>query len=188
MTLLIVGLVLWSGLHFVPSLAIPLRRQLIEKLGEKQYAIMFSVLVVASIALMVLGWRSTLPVHIYTPPAWGGPVTGLLMLVAFVLFSAAHSESSIRRVIRHSQLTGLVIWSIGHLLSNGDNRSLVLFGALGVWAIAEITLINRREGDWVKPAPGTFKSELLMVVKGLVIFAVLLFAHPYLFGVSPIVR
>ena len=65
----------------------------------------------------------------------------------------------------------------------------MLFGTLGVWVIAEIILISKREGegDWVKPGPATVKSELLMVIKGVVIFAVFLFAHPYLFGVSPIV-
>ena len=188
MLILSIGLVLWCGLHFIPSLAIPFRSQLIDKYGEKKYRYSFSALVVISIAIMVLGWRSIGPVPVYIPPVWGGRVTGLLMIVTFILFSAAHSESNIRRFIRHSQLTGLVIWSIAHLLSNGDNRSLLLFGTLGVWAVAEIILINKREGDWIKPAPASFKAEFLVVIKGLVIFAVFLFAHPYLFGVSPIAR
>lgn len=188
MSLLIIGLALWSGLHFIPSIAIPFRNQLISKLGEKKYKIIFSVLVVTSISIMVLGWRSIEPVSIYIPPGWGASVTDLLMIVTFILFSAAHSESNVRRFIRHPQLTGLVMWSIAHLLSNGDNRSLILFGTLGVWAIAEIILINKREGGWVKPSPASFKSELVMGVKGIVIFAVFLFSHPYLFGVSPIAR
>ena len=77
---------------------------------------------------------------------------------------------------------------VAHLLSNGDNRSLILFGTLGVWAIAEIILINNREGDWVKPGPASVKSELFMAIKGVVIFAIFLIAHPYLFGVSPVAR
>ena len=188
MLLLSIGLALWCGVHFIPSIAIPFRQQLINKLGETTYSIVFSIIVVASIVLMVFGWRSIQPVSIYTSPVWGNPTTVLLILVAFILFAAAHSKTNIRRFIRHSQLTGLVIWSVAHLLSNGDDRSLLLFGTLGVWAIAEIILINKREGDWVKPEPASFKSELLTIAKGVVIFAVFLFAHPYLSGVSPIAQ
>lgn len=187
MSLLIFGLVLWCGLHFIPSLAIPFRQRLINKLGAKPYAIIFSLLVVISIALMIFGWRSIEPVYVYAFPEWSRPVTSLLVLIAFILFAAAHAKTNIRRFIRHSQLTGLVIWSMGHLLSNGDNRSIVLFGALGVWAIAEIILINKREGVWVKPGRASFKSEAVMLAKGLVIFAVFLFAHPYIAGVPIIV-
>ena len=187
MLLLIIGLAMWSGLHLIPCIAISFRTQVINKWGDKKYRSIFSVLVVASIVLMVFGWRSIEPIYIYNPPEWGGAITGLLVLIAFILFSAAHSASNIKRFIRHPQLTGLVLWSIAHLLANGDNRSLILFGTLGVWAIAEIILVSNREGDWVKPGPASVKSELLMVIKGVVIFAIFLFAHPYLFGVSPIV-
>ncbi len=188
MSLLFIGLILWSGLHFIPSLAIPFRQRLINVLGDKPYAIIFSLLVVSSIALMVFGWRSIDPVSVYVLPGWSRLLTSLLVLIAFILFAAAHAKTNIRRFIRHSQLTGLVLWSIGHLLSNGDNRSLVLFGTLGLWAIVEIILINKREGVWIKPARASFKSEVLMMVKGLVIFAVFLFAHPYIAGVPIIVR
>lgn len=188
MLLLSIGLALWCGIHFIPSIAIPFRQQLINKLGEKQYSAAFAVLVIASIVLMVFGWRSIAPVSIYTPPVWGNPVTSFLILIAFILFAAAHSETNIRRFIRHSQLTGLIVWSVAHLLSNGDDRSLLLFGTLGIWAIVEIILINKREGEWVKPEPASFKSELLTIIKGVVIFAVFLFAHPYLSGVSAIAQ
>jgi uncharacterized membrane protein len=60
-----------------------------------------------------------------------------------------------------------------------------LFGTLGAWAVTEIIFINKREGDWIKPAHASYKSELLMTIKGIAIYAVFLFAHPYLFGVSP---
>ena len=186
MILLIFGLLMWVGLHFIPSLAIPFRKRLIDSLGEKPYSLVFSLLVVSSIALMVFGWRSIEPANIYALPAWSRPLTILLILITFILFSAAHAKTSIRRLIRHPQLIGLVFWSIGHLLSNGDNRSLVLFGTLGVWAIMEIILINKREGVWVKPEPASFKSEVLMLVKGFVIFAVFMFLHPYIAG-APVI-
>ena len=188
MLLLIAGLVMWSGLHFIPTLAISFRTRQLESLGNNKYRAIFSILIVISIVLMVFGWRSIEPVHIYSPPAWSTPVTGLLVLVAFILFSAAHSKTIIRRIIRHPQLTGLVIWSISHLLSNGDSRSLILFGTLGAWAIAEIFLINKRDGEWIKPESGTIKSEILMLAKGIGMFVIFVVAHPYIAGVPVVAR
>ncbi len=180
------GVGLWSGLHFFPSLARGVRASLIERLGEKAYKIVFAVGIVGSIALMVVGWRSTTEVDIYGPPSWGPPVAVVLVLVAFLLFGLAQAETNAKRFIRHPQLTGLVIWAIGHLLANGDSRSLVLFGVLGIWALIEMPLINRREGVWVRPDPIPLKAEIRPVVAGLIIFAVFLFAHPFLFGASPL--
>ncbi len=180
------GVALWSGIHFIPSLAQGMRASLIERLGETFYKIAFALGIVLSIVFMIVGWRSTAPIGIYDPPAWGAPVGSLLVLVAFILFGVAHGKTNVKRFIRHPQLTGLVIWAAGHLLANGDNRSLVLFGMLGLWAIVEMMLISRREGAWARPDPMPLTGEIRPVVAGLVIFAAFLFAHPYLFGVSPI--
>ncbi|MFT5395916.1 MAG: putative membrane protein, partial [Gammaproteobacteria bacterium] len=83
----------------------------------------------------------------------------------------------------HPQLTGLVLWSIGHLMANGDNRSIILFSSLGVWAIIEMILISRREGVWGKPEPVSAKNDVITVIGGCVLYAVLLMAHPYLTGI-----
>ena len=42
---------------------------------------------------------------------------------------------------------------MSHLLANGDGRSIVLFGGLGLWAVVAIVAINRRDGAWQKPEP-----------------------------------
>jgi hypothetical protein len=44
-------------------------------------------------------------------------------------------------------------------------------------------LINRREGDWKKPEPLPLKADIITVIKGVVIYTVFLFLHPYLSGV-----
>ena len=182
MILLIAGLTLWAGVHFIPTLAIPFRQQLISKLGEMGYKAIFAILLISSVVAMVFGWRSIDPITVYVLPGWSRPVTTLLVLSTFILFSAAHSATNIKRVIRHPQLTGLVLWGGGHLLSNGDNRSLVLFGTLAAWAIVEMILINKREGEWIKPEVASIKAELITVAVGLVMFTIFLFAHPYIAG------
>ena len=97
---------------------------------------------------------------------------------------AARRKTNIKRVLRHPQLTGLVLWSIGHLLANGDNRSLILFSWLAVWAILEMIMISRREGEWKKPDPVSVKYDVITGIGGCVLYAVLLLAHPYLSGIK----
>ena len=188
MLYLSLGLALWCSVHLAPSVAISFRQQLLSQWGEAKYSLVFTVLVMASIALMVFGWRSIQPVFIYAPPVWGSLATLVLVLIAFIFFSAANFKSNIKRFVRHPQLVGLVIWCAGHLFSNGDDRSLLLFGGLSIWVIVEIILINKREGDWLKPERASFKQELLTVVAGVVIFFVFSFLHPYLSGVPIVAR
>ena len=64
----------------------------------------------------------------------------------------------------------------------------MLFGGLGLWALIEIPLINRREGPYEKPeAPGLGQELKGALISG-VIFVVVIFIHPYIAGVSPLPR
>ena len=182
---LMIGVLLFILVHFIPSLARGLKSSLIVPIGEHLYRGLFSLFVVISIALMVFGWRSTAPEFVYLAPGWGWQLTVVLMLISVMLFGAAQQPTRIKRVVRHPQLTGMVVWSLGHLLSNGDSRSLILFGGLGLWALIEMLLINRREGAWVKPASPSLLVEARGIVISAVVFFVLLYLHPYFAGVSP---
>ena len=181
---MIVGLLLWSLVHLLPSLSMDLKRQLIAAvLGQKGYKAAFTMLIIAALVLIVLGWRSTEPAHIYMLPEAVRQVAMPLMVIAFLLFGAAHYPTRIKQFIRHPQLTGVIVWSIAHLLLNGDSRSVLLFGWLGIWALLEILLINRRQGDWIKSVPPSWGREARGIVISLVIFTALVFVHPYIAGV-----
>jgi len=185
---IVLGLLLWSGTHFIPSLFRPARTALIERIGEQPYKGLFSLALVLAIVLMVVGWRSTVPTGLYQPPAWSMVATNILVFVALVLFVASGVPTNLKRFLRHPQLTGVVVWAVAHLLSNGTNRALLLFGGLGAWALAEMVAINRRDGAWVKPEPLPLSAELKPLIGAIVFFAVLLFAHPWIAGVSAIPR
>ena len=186
MMLLVIGVLLWSGMHLFPCVAVEPRKLLIGRMGEQPYKGVFALTLVAAIVMMVLGWRSSVPYGIYSPPAWSAPAANLLMIVALVLFVASTVPTNLKRVIRHPQLTGFAIWAGAHLLANGDRRSLILFGGLGLWAVLAILSINRRDGAWVKPDPLPMTAEVKPLAIAIVAFAVLFFAHPWLFGVSPL--
>ena len=132
---------------------------------------------------MTLGWQSVEAIQLYVLPEWVNYFTRFLVLITFILFVAAQVKTNIKRVLRHPQLTGLVLWSIGHLLANGDSRSLVLFTGLLIWAKLEIILINKRDGKRTLPDIVPVKNDVLTVVAGIIVFSVFVFAHPYFTGV-----
>ena len=180
------GVIVWSVVHAMPSLAPGVKANLVGKLGEGPYKGVFAVAIVASIVLMVIGWQSAIADIVYEPPAWGRHPAMLLMLIAFLLFAFSHGKSNLKRYIRHPQLTAVVVWAVAHLLANGDSRSVVLFGVIGVWALVEMVLLNRRDGAPTLPEPRPWSAELKPIIIGVVLYIVFVFAHPWLFGVSPI--
>ncbi len=182
---LTLGVLLWSGTHLFPALAAGPRKRLVDRLGENGYKGLFAVAMVISIYLIISGWKATPPEFLYIPPAWGRHAAALLVLIAFVLFSASHGRNNIKRFVRHPQLGSVALWGVAHLLANGESRSIVLFGGLALWAVVEIVLINRREGAWVKPDPAPRRKDVIAVVAGVVVYAVFAHLHQWLFGFSP---
>lgn len=185
---LALGVLLWGCAHLFPSAAVPTRSRLIERLGEKNYQGAFALTIVLSVVLMVVGWRSSLASASYGPPSWGAGAALPLVFVALFLFAASGAGSNINRLIRHPQLTGVAVWAGSHLLGNGDNRSLLLFGGLGSWAIVAMLFINRRDGSWNRPEPQPMLAEWKPLVGAAVAFALLVFAHPYIAGVPAMLR
>jgi uncharacterized membrane protein len=184
MELLISGLLIWSVVHLIPSLAPAVKQKCIGLLGETGYKLSFTALLLISLALIVFGWRSSVPSFLYQLPGFVRHIGMLLVLIAFILLGAAQYPSRIKNFIRHPQLTGVMVWALAHLLMNGDSRSVLLFGGMGIWATLEIVLINRRDGEWVKkPAPG-WGREIKGLVISFVIFAVVVMLHPYMTGVA----
>ena len=184
MYLLILGLAMWSLIHLFPSFAKDARENIINKLGIGPYKGLFALLIVSSVILIVFGWRSIEPVDVYLPQSWGRYVTYLLVLLTFILFVAARRKTNIKRFLRHPQLSGLVLWGIAHLFANGDNRSLILFSGLTIWAVLEMLMINRREGEWKRPELISVKYDVITFIGGCVFYAILLMAHPYLSGIK----
>lgn len=188
MSLLIVGILLWSLVHLVPSLAPGLRNGLVTKMGQKTYRAVFTLAIVVSLVAIVIGWRSTPEEFVYVLPPGARIVAFVFICIALILIGAAHHPSSIKRVVRHPMLTGLFVWGSGHLVVNGSTRAIVLFGGLCVWALIEILAINRRDGAYEKPPKPDFGEELKGLFFSASILVLLLFLHPYFAGVSPFPR
>jgi uncharacterized membrane protein len=183
MTVLTIGVLLWAAVHLFPAVGAQARARMAGRLGEGPFRGLFSLLIILSLVLIVVGWRSSTPEFVYIPPAWGREAAGLLVLAGFILFVAARAPTNIKRVLRHPQLTGVLAWAVGHLLANGESRSLILFGGLAAWSLVEMIAINWRDGAWQKPDRRPVISDVMTVVIGVVVFALFLFLHRWIAGV-----
>ncbi len=186
MGMLIAGVLLWSALHLVPVVARGPRQSAIDKLGEGGYKGIFSLLMLGAIALMVFGWRGALPQSIYIPSHTMRLAGLVLVVIGFIFMAAANRPSRFGRLVRHPQLFGVLLWALSHLLTNGDSRSLVLFGGLAAWCIVMMPLINRRDGAWVKPEPPSWVREIVGVLIALVAVAVVVAIHPWIAGMPAV--
>lgn len=192
MTRLVIGVLLWSFVHFVPALIQGLKKNMVSRFGEYTYKGVFTLLMVLSLYLIISGWGAMTPVApdalgvVYTPPEWGVYAAGVLVLVGFILFLAPYPPNNFRRVLRHPQLVGFISWGVGHLLAIGTARAIVLFGGLSLWALIEIFLLNRRDGVWVRPDKAAFKNDLAMVMFSVLAYMAFLYTHHLVFGGSPL--
>ncbi|RMH47206.1 MAG: hypothetical protein D6688_03765 [Alphaproteobacteria bacterium] len=179
MTTLVAGLALWWGGHlfrrFLPGL-----RAALGGAGKGVAALV----ILAGVVLMVLGYRASDGAELYALPAWARHVNNLLMLVAVLLLGLGQSKSRFRGALRHPMLTGVLVWSVAHLLVNADPASLVLFGGLGAWSLTEMAIINRAEPEWRRPEGGTLAGDARLLVIGVVLYALIGVVHGYL-GPSP---
>ena len=171
MTLLILGLALWWGAHLFKRLAPGARAGM----GDQGRA-MVTALLLVSLVLMVIGYRSADgAVWWGRSPALVG-VNNLLMLVSVYLFAASGMKTAVARRLRHPMLPGALLWSVAHLLVNGDAPSLVLFGGIGLWAVVEMVVISRA-GPWVPPVGKGPKMEIFAVLGTVLVFGALAGVH-----------
>lgn len=175
MTLLLLGLALWFAAHLFKRLAPGLRA----RLGDKARGA-FAVAILASVVLMIVGYRQVDYVLLWDAPAWAWHVNNLLVLIGFYLFAVSGAKTRAHQYVRHPQLTGFSLWAAGHLIVNGHLDAVILFGGLLIWAIAEMLIINAQEPDWTPPPKGPIRKEFTSVAATLVLFGVVAWIHAWL--------
>jgi uncharacterized membrane protein len=190
MTLLILGLVLFLGVHSTRIVADGWRGATIARIGLQPFKGLYSLLSIAGFVLLVVGYGAArqAPVVLYAPPTWARHVAALLTLPAFVLLAAAYVPgNAIKRAIGHPMVAGVKLWALAHLLANGTLADVLLFGGFLAWAVASFTAARRRDraAGTVYPA-GPATRTALAVALGLLAWAVFAFAlHRPLIGVAP---
>ncbi len=187
MSLLILGLVLFAGIHLLPAMP-ALRAGLHAKLGEGAYKGLYTVIALAGLVLMVIGYGRAPVVAVWEPPLWLRHVNLTLMIFAMIFLVAAYVPGRIKEKVRHPMVLSVKIWAFGHLISNGDSRDIILFGGLLAWAVVDrISLARRERAGLVTVTGGPVRNDVIAIVIGLLLYAALFWKlHLWAFGVPVI--
>lgn len=190
MAILIIGLLIFLGVHSVRIVADPWRSQMRARMGEQGWKKVYSVIALAGFALLVWGYglARQAPVVLWVPPVGTRHLAALLTLVAFIFLAAANvPNNGIKAKVHHPMLIGVKIWALAHLLANGNLADVLLFGSFLVWAIMDFKSARQRDrvAGTAYP-PGNSKGTAMAVIGGVVVWAVFAFwLHGLLIGVRP---
>ncbi|MCA8884291.1 MAG: NnrU family protein [Rhodobacteraceae bacterium] len=176
MALLVLGLILWIGAHLFKRLAPDARAGMGEQKGRGLVALTIGL----GLVLIIFGYRQSAIVDLWYPPAFLSHVNNLLMLLAMYLFGLGAVKGRLAQLVRHPQLTAVKTWALAHLLVNGDLASILLFGGIMGWAVAEVVLINKAEPAWTPPETVNQRGDLLNVAYALTAFVVVAVVHNWL--------
>lgn len=184
MALLIVGIIVFLGIHLLPAFP-HVRERLLGSLGESGYKALFATLSVLGFVLLVWGFAIAPTVQIWYPPAWTRWVAIVLMLPAFVFLVAAYVPGRIKAKVKHPFLVAIKTWALAHLIANGDLASIILFGSFLAYAVFDrIALKGRKPTELIEtPVEGGPRNDAIAVVLGIVFYVVfLIWLHPWLIG------
>lgn len=153
---------LFFATHSIPVQP-AVKSQLISRFGARGFALGYSVLSIAMLALLIWSAGQAPQIELWPQTAWQRHAVHLGMLGACLIlalsiarpnpfsFGGAHNDRfdparpGIVRLVRHPVLAALALWAGAHILPNGDLAHLLLFGVLGGFAIAGRRVIDRRK-------------------------------------------
>jgi uncharacterized membrane protein len=190
---LILGLLVFLGVHSVRIVADPWRTRMIARIGLNHWKGLYSLASLAGFVLLVIGYGEArrLGLPLYDPPPFTRHIAALLMLPSMVLLVATYvSRNHFKARFGHPMLLAVKLWALAHLLSNGRAAEVILFGAFLAWAVADFIAARRRDraAGTVYP-PGEGVRTVIVLIAGTalwVVFAAVL--HQWLIGVAPFMR
>lgn len=190
MSALILGLLMFLGMHSTRIFAEGWRTQVIASKGPGAWKGLYTVVSLVGFGLIVWGYGQArlAPLVLWGSPTWTRHLASLLVLIALVLLAAAYvPRNGIKARVHHPMVLGVKVWALAHLLANNTLADLLLFGSFLLWALLDFRAARQRDraAGTVYPA-GTLAGTLLTVVVGCAAWAAFAFwLHVALFGVRP---
>jgi len=190
MIYLILGLILFLGVHSTRIVADGFRTRTVARCGLMPWKGVYALVSIAGFVLLVWGYGQARydSAVLYNPPQFMRHIAGLLMLVSLVLVAAAYvPRNHIKAALGHPMFAGVKLWAFAHLLSNGRLADVLLFAAFLAWAIVGFIVSRKRDraAGVVYPA-GNAVGTVLTVIAGVGAWVVLVAGlHLWLIGVRP---
>lgn len=189
MTVFLLGLIIFLGVHSVSIVGDSWRNQMARKIGEGPWKVLYSIVSVFGFFLIVWGYgpASSESIELYTPQLWLQHLSLVLLLPVFPLLVAAYFPGRIKTLTRHPMLLATMLWAAAHLLSNGSLVNVILFSSILAWAALDRMSLQHRQTRPTPGAPSARYNDAIALVLGFTLyFAFIFYLHQLLLGVSPI--
>lgn len=190
MVIFIIGIIIFLGSHSVRIFADPWRTSMIEKLGEKKWKGLYTLISLFGLILLIIGYSQARQntVMIWQPPVFLTHLAVLLNLFTFILLtSSARNNNAIHLKLKHPMILGVKVWAIAHLLANGSLIDLILFGSFLVWAVLDFRSARNRPSSSENSQVVSLRATLSSIFLGVVLWLVFILGlHQWLIGVSPL--
>ena len=178
--LLFFAVALFAVIHLIPAFPL-LKARLKDRLG-KAYGMLFAVGSIVSLVLIVLGWQMADRVQVYDPPIWGFRANLALSFVAFLLVGVFLFRGKARQLLRLPLAMAVVLWATGHLLANGDQASIILFGGLLTYGATHLAA-GLAQG--FRPSPEVRQGhDVIALFVGVALYGVMIQMHQHVVGVA----
>lgn len=220
---LLLAVSVFVGGHFFLS-SVPVRTVVIKALGVNGFRLLYSALAVFGFAWTIAAYGAAPLNELWTASPGLRLLPLLVMPFACILLVAAVTTQNvtmlageryldepkplwgIMTVTRHPMLWGIGLWAVVHLLANGDEASVILFGGLAILAFGGMAHIDSRRraalgSTWgpvalttsvipfVAAVQGRTQVDWagigwLRVIAGLALYAALILTHGWVIGVD----
>ncbi len=192
MTILILGLLIFLGVHSIVIFA-PKFREKYRNSSLMSWKVIYGIISVIGFILIIIGYGEARlnPIHIYTTPFWLRHVAFALMIPFFIMFLMPYLAgpffSKIYKFIPHPQLMSVKLWASVHLLVNGNLADLILFGAILIWAILDTIALKKLPAQNPPNTPPRFRfgilNDVILFIAGVGLYVAFLFElHGELIG------
>ena len=190
MLLLILGLILFLGMHSARLFAADKRASFIAAKGPLAWKGIYALVSIVGFVLIIYGYGQARmsPTWLWISPVWTRHLAALLTIPAFILIVATYIPGScIKARVGHPMLLGVKFWALAHLIANGSLADLLLFGGFVAWATALFVVSRKRDrAAGVSYGKGKPVMDAVVVVVGLVAWAAFAFyLHGAWIGVKP---
>lgn len=186
---LVLGLIMFLGVHSVAIVAPVWRDRTAARLGEWTWKGIYSLVSIVGFVLLVWGYGEARqdPTWLYVPPHWLRVLATVLLVPVFPLLLSAYFPGRIQSALKHPMLVAVKLWALAHLLANGTLADVMLFGSFLGWAVADRISLKRRAPRPNPALPSSGVNDAIALAGGLFLYVAFVFwLHPLLIGVPVI--
>ena len=188
MTTLLIGLVVFLGIHSVGIVASGWRDTIAERIGRAAWRGVYSIIALVGLILIIRGYADARqsPEVLWIAPLPLRHLAAVLLLPVFPALIAAYLPGRLRTVLKHPMLVAVKAWALAHLMVVGTLASTVMFGGILAWAVLDRISLKRRVVRPIRSLPESPWNDVIAIGLGLALYGFfVLKGHWLLIGVAP---